>query len=78
MELEKFKNTEYIKCIDLLDKLIDLDADSKEKVYGCFQSMGIKDFFRHLGSFDLSIETSEKLKSIKFIIDMFDEEGGQA
>ena len=78
MELEKLRDAEYIKCIELLDKLVDLDVVSKEKVYRCFQSMGIKNFFRHLGSVDLSIETSEKLKSIKSIIEIFDEEGGHS
>lgn len=78
MDLKRLRDMEYIKCIDLLEKLLDLDVVSKEKVYKCFQNMGIKNFFLHLGSVDLSIETSKKLKSLKIIIDMFDEEGGQA
>ena len=78
MDTKKLRDTEYIKCIGLLDKLVDLDADSKGRVYKCFQSMGIKNFFIHLESADLSQETCEKLKSIKSIIEIFDEEGGQA
>jgi len=78
MNLEKLRDTEYIKCVGLLAELIDLDADTKEKIHKCFQSMGIKNFFLHLESVDLSPETTEKLKSIKSIIEIFDEEGGQA
>jgi hypothetical protein len=78
MDFEKLRETEYMKCVVLLAKLIDLDADTKEKIHKCFQSMGIKNFFLHLESADLSLETSEKLKSIKAIIEIFDEEGGQA
>lgn len=78
MGLEKLRDMEYIKCVDLLAKLIDLDADTKEKIHKCFQNMGIKNFFLHLELVDLSPETREKLKSIKSIIEIFDEEGGQA
>ncbi|KUO71718.1 MAG: hypothetical protein APF77_07910 [Clostridia bacterium BRH_c25] len=78
MNVNKLRDTEYIKCVDLLDKLIDLDADTKEQIHRCVQSMGIKNFFLHLELMDLSMETCEKLKSIKSIIDLFDEEGGQA
>jgi hypothetical protein len=78
MDLKKLRDTEYIKCVNLLAKLIDLNADTKEKILICFQSMGIKSFFLHLESVDLSPETCEKLKSIKYIIEIFDEEGGQA
>jgi hypothetical protein len=78
MDLEELRDTEYVKCVDILDKLIDLDADSKEKVYKCFQSMGIKNFFLHLESVDLSPEISEKLKSIKSIIEIVDVKRGQA
>ena len=78
MNLEKLRDTEYIKCVELLAELIDLDADAKEKIHKCFQSMGIKKFFLHLESVDLPPETSEKLKSIKSIIEMVDEKGGRA
>ena len=78
MDLEKLRDTEYIKCVGLLAELIVLDADAKENIYKCFQSMGIKQFFLHLESVGLPPETSEKLKSIKSIIEIFDEEGGQA
>jgi len=78
MNLEKLRDTEYIKCVGLLAELIDLDADAKEKIHKCFQRMGIKNFFLHLESVDLSPETTEKLKSIKSIIEIFDEKGGQA
>ena len=78
MDLEKLRDTEYVKCAGLLSKLIDLDADTKERIHKCFQSMGIKNFFLNLESVDLSPETYEKLKNIKSIIEMFDEEGGQA
>ena len=78
MNLEKLRDTEYIKCVGLLTELIDLDADAKEKIHKCFQSMGIKNFFLHLESVDLSPETSEKLNSIKSIIEIVDEKGGRA
>jgi len=45
MNLEKLRDTEYIKCVELLAELIDLDVDTKEKIHMCFQSMGIKNFF---------------------------------
>lgn len=78
MNLEKLKEKEYIKCVELLAELIDLDANTKEKIHKCFQSMGIKNFFLHLESVDLSPETYEKLKSIKFIIETVDEKRGRA
>ncbi len=78
MNLEKLKDTHYIRCMELLAELIDLDADAKERIHKCFQSMGIKNFFLHLESLDLSSETTEKLKSIKSIIEVFDKEGGRA
>jgi len=78
MNLEKLREMEYIKCVGLLAELIDLDVDTKEKIHMCFQSMGIKTFFLHLESVDLPLETCEKLKSIKSIIEMFDEEGRHA
>jgi hypothetical protein len=78
MNLEKLKEMEYIKCVGLLAELIDLDVDTKEKIHMCFQSMGIKNFFLHLESVDLPPETSEKLKSIKSIIEIVDEKGGRA
>ena len=78
MNLEKLRDAEYIKCVDLLAELIDLDANTKEKIHKCFQSMGIKNFFLHLESVDLPPEASEKLKSIKSIIEIVDEKGGRA
>lgn len=78
MDLKKLKDMEYIKCVDLLAELIDLDANTKEKIHKCFQSMGIKNFFLHLESVDLPPETSEKLKSIKSIIEIVDEKRGRA
>lgn len=78
MNLNELKKTEYVKCVNLLAKLIDLDDDTKEKIYKCFQCMGIKNFFINMESIDLPLETCEKLKSIKSVIEMFDEEGGQA
>ena len=72
MNLEKLRDTEYIKCVGLLAELIDLDSDAKEKIHKCFQSMGIKNFFLHLESVDLPPEISEKLKSIRSIIEMID------
>jgi hypothetical protein len=78
MDVNKLRDTEYIKCVDLLDKLIDLDEDTKEKIHRCVQSMGIKNFFLHFELMDLSLETCEKLNSIQSIIELFDEEGGQA
>lgn len=78
MNLEKLRDTEYIKCAELLAELLDLDADAKEKIHKCFQSMGIKNFFLHLELVDLPTETSEKLKSIKSIIEIVDEKRGRA
>jgi hypothetical protein len=78
MDVNKLRDTEYIKCVDILDELIGLGADDKEKIHRCIQSMGIKNFFLHLELMDLSMETCEKLKNIKSIIEVFDEEGGQA
>lgn len=40
--------------------------------------MGIKNFFINLESVDLPLETCEKLKCIKSVIEMFDEKGGNA
>jgi hypothetical protein len=77
MNLEKLRDTEYIKCAELLAELLDLDADAKEKIHKCFQSMGIKNFFLHLELVDLPPETSEKLKSIKSIIEIVDEKRGR-
>ena len=70
MNLEKLREMEYIKCIGLLAELIGLDADTEEKIYQCFQSMGIKNFFLHLELLDLPQEIFEKLKSIKSIIEV--------
>ncbi len=78
MDLEKLMDTEYQKCTGLLAELIGLDADTEEKIYRYFQSMGITNFFLHLELLGLSQESSEKLTSIKSIIEMFDEERGQA
>jgi hypothetical protein len=77
MDLKKLKDMEYIKCVGLLAELIDLDADAKERIHKYFQSIGIKNFFLHLESVDLSPETYEKLKSIKFIIETVDEKRGR-
>lgn len=78
MNSAKSRDMEYIKCVDLLAKLLDLDDKLKAKIYQCFRSMGIKNSFINLESLDLPLETCEKLKSIKSVIEMFDEEGGQA
>ena len=78
MDSAKSRDMEYMKCVDLLAKLLDLDDKSKERIHKYFRSMGIKNFFINLESIDLSLETCEKLKSIKSVIEMFDEEGGQA
>lgn len=78
MDLKKLKDMEYIKCVGLLAELIDLDADAKERIYKYFQSMGIKNFFLHLESVDLPPETSEKLKSIKSIIEIVGEKRRRA
>jgi len=78
MNLKETRNMEYSKCVNLLAKLIDLDDDTKEKIYKCFQSMGIKNFFMNLESLNLPFEICEKLKNIKSVIEMFDEKGGNA
>ena len=78
MNFEKLRETEYIKCVGLLAELIDLDVDAKEKIHKCFQSIGIKNFLKNHESVGLSPETTEKLKSIKDIIEIFDGKGGWA
>jgi len=80
MNLEKSRNAEYKKCAVLLSLLVGLDVDVEEKIYRCFQNMGVDNFFLYLESLelDLSQETSEKLKSLKAIIEIFGEERGQA
>jgi len=70
MDLENLRNTEYLKCADLLAELIGLDVDAKEKIYKCFESMGIQSFFQQLESLDLSPETTDKLKNVKAIIEL--------
>jgi len=77
MNLEKSRNSEYQKCAGLLAELIGLNADTEEKIYKCFQSIGIKNFFLHLKLLGLPQEISEKLISIKAIIERFEEERGQ-
>lgn len=77
MNSRELKEAEYIKCVDLLAELIDLNVETKGKIYRCFQSMGIKNFFLHLELVDLSPETIEKLKSIKSIVEISDKEGGR-
>ena len=78
MNLEELKEMEYIKCVGLLAELIDLDTDVKEKIHKSFQNKGIKNFFLHLESVDLPTEISEKLKSIKAIIEIVDVKRGRA
>lgn len=78
MDSKILRDTEYAKCVGILAGLIDIDTDTKEKIYKCFQSMGIQNFFIHLDLVDLPIETCEKLKSIKAIIGLLDGKGGQA
>ncbi len=77
MNLEELKKTEYSKCIDLLAKLIDLDAGEKEIIHKGFQELGMKSFFLHLDSVELSSETIAKLESIKAIVEMSDAKGGR-
>ena len=76
MNLEKLRETEYRKCAGLLAELLDLDADTEEKIQKCFQRMGIKTFFQHLESADLTPETSVKLQSIQTLIDILDNKRG--
>ena len=78
MNLEKLRETEYRKCAGLLVELLDLDADTEEKIQKCFQRKGIKTFFQHLESADLAPETSEKLQSLQALIEILDDKGGQA
>ncbi len=77
MNLEKLRVTEYRKCAGLLAELLDLDADTEEEIEKCFQRTGIKSFFQHLESADLSPETSEKLQSIQALIEIMDDKGGR-
>lgn len=76
MDIEKLRNEEYSKGIDILYALIEIGADEKEKIYKCFQSMGIKSFFQQLEVLDLSPETIEKLKNVKAIIELSSEKRG--
>lgn len=78
MNLGKLRETEYVKCVGLLADLIDLDADTRDRIHKRMQSIEIKNFFLHLESADLSPEATEKLESLKSILEIFDEEGGQA
>lgn len=78
MNLEKSRDMEYKKCLDLLAELIDLDADTEERIYMCFQSMGVNNFFLNLELINLPKEVSEKLTDIKSIIEMSEVERGQA
>lgn len=55
MNLEKSSKAEYKKCAALLSLLIGLDADTEERVYRCFQNMGIDNFFLHLESLELDL-----------------------
>lgn len=45
MNLEKLRDVEYIKCVDLLTELLDLDADAKEKSISAFKRWELKVFF---------------------------------
>lgn len=78
MNYQELKDKEYEKCVGLLADLIDLDADTKQKIHKYIHGMGIKNFFLQIESMDLSQETSEKLKSIKAIIELSDIKRGQA
>lgn len=78
MNLEKSKDMEYQRFTSLLAELIDLDTDTEKRIYKCFQSMGINNFLLHLELIGLPQEISEKLTSIKSIIEMSDGERGQA
>lgn len=76
MDIEKLRNEEYSKSIDILSALIEIDADEKEKIYKCFESMGIQSFFQQLETLDLSQETTDKLKNVKAIIELSSEKRG--
>jgi len=80
MNLEKSRNAGYKKCAALLSLLVGLDSVEEEKIYRCFQNMGVDNFFLYLESLelDLSHEAYEKLKSLKAVIEIFGEERGQA
>ena len=77
MNLKKLKDTEYLKCVKLLSKLIDLDDDTKGRILNYFQDMGVSNFFLHLESVNLPLDIYEKLKNIKSVIEVFDREGRQ-
>ena len=70
MDIERLRNEEYSKSIDILSALIELDAEEKEKIHKYFQSIGVKSFFQQLESLDLSPETIDKLKNLKAIIEL--------
>lgn len=77
MNLKELKDLEYLKCVALLSKLIDLDDDTEKRILKCFQNMGVNNFFQHLESIDLPFEIFENLESIKSIIEEIDEERRQ-
>ena len=78
MNLKALREKEYIKCVDLLSEMIDLDAGAREIVHKRLQNMGIKNFFLNLDSVELSPEAIEKLKSIKAIIELSNVKRGRA
>lgn len=78
MNYQELKEKEYEKCVGLLADLIDLDADTRQKIHKYIHEMGIKNFFLQIESMDFSQETSEKLKSIKAIIELSDIKRGKA
>ncbi len=78
MNYQELKEKEYEKCVGLLADLIDLDADTRQKIHKYIHGMGINNFFLQIESMDLSQETSEKLKSIKAIIELSDIKRGRA
>lgn len=78
MNLDELKEKEYLKCVGLLSELIDLDIEAQEKIYQYFKNIGIKNFFLQLEFIGLSPELSDKLNSIKSIIEISDQEGERA
>lgn len=77
MGLNESRNAEYQKCADILAKLIDLSDCEKDIIIKYFRSNGITKFFLHIESMDLPSVTIEKLKNIKSIVDISNEERGQ-
>jgi hypothetical protein len=63
------KSREYGIATHLLAGLLDLDTGTEEKINEYIKNYGIVHFFENLEVFDLHLEVSEKLNTLKLILD---------